>query len=417
MRLLAAFLLPGTLTAAGIPDLVPGRETPVEWEGLKNPIIVRLPDGHSMDRSWPAIFHFHGTGGDPTIDIPLRYAGGRDFILIGMEYVTRDLPAATPDYLEREWTHLVAVRDALGPKTRLDPKRVYAGGFSQGGWFASEFAEVHMTDLAGAYVLGAGKRPRNKRTPKPMPPGCPIYLGAGQLDINYIYAVAGIKHFSQLGARVTFDDFLGLGHRMPMGGGGDALASSLVQWFRIEACAGNVPATRSEAADWWQSNAKALDPGKNPGRDWLRLSRLKRAPFLAWVDPAERQRFDQRLGALESSPELRDELAARSLYLSIIDRELAAPPDGNFWRFCREIALRYDACWKKFPATYHGRRAAMELARLREQLGRIDLWRFPSDELKQAAISEAATQPLPEVPVEELSRAFRQMQRDLDSGG
>ena len=113
---------------------------------LKTPLSCACPTSYTADRDWPVIFHFHGTGGDPTIDIPRLYTGGQDFILVGMEYATRDLPAPPPDYLEREWTGLLAVRDALATRVRLDLARMYVGGFSPGGWFASEFMEVHGRD-------------------------------------------------------------------------------------------------------------------------------------------------------------------------------------------------------------------------------------------------------------------------------
>ncbi|MGI8602613.1 MAG: hypothetical protein ACR2OZ_06390 [Verrucomicrobiales bacterium] len=416
MRLVIAALLSFTAASVGAepPEFAPGRAVSVPWEGLRNPLVVRLPGDYSTERLWPVVFHYHGTGGEPTIDIPLRYTDGRHFVLVGMEYITRELPAVTPDYLAREWAHLLAVRDGLAKQVRIDPARVYVGGFSQGGWFASEFAEMFMKDLAGAYVLGAGKRPRNKRQPKPIALKKPVYLGAGQLDINYIYTVAGIKHFGQLGANVTFDDYLGLAHHMPMGGD-QPPASSLRQWFTVEALRDKPETLRAEAAAWKDTQRRLIEAEKNVTRAWLRVTRLTRMPFFQWLPASERKFFDDHFATLEKLPELRNELASRIAYFGLVDRELTPAPNGNLWRFCREMALRYDGCWKKYPQTYHGRRAAMELARLRAQLGHLELWRFPDEETKQKALSEAAAKPLPAVPDKELSQAFRQLHRDLEA--
>ena len=43
---------------AEMPALPPGAVVSVPWDGLKNPIVVRVPDGYTADRDWPVIFHF-----------------------------------------------------------------------------------------------------------------------------------------------------------------------------------------------------------------------------------------------------------------------------------------------------------------------------------------------------------------------
>jgi predicted esterase len=403
----------GIAAAAEVPELAPGRSVAVPWDGLKNPLVVRLPDDYGIDRAWPVVFHFHGTGGDPTIDIPLRYTDGKGFVLVGMEYVTRDLPAATPDYLEREWANLLAVRDGLARRCRLDPARTYVGGFSQGGWFASEFAEVHGSEIAGAYVLGAGKRPRHKRQPKPFGGKRPVYLGAGQLDPNSIYAVQGIKHFASLGATVTFEDYIGFGHQMPMGRGDDPPAPGLRQWFRVEALRATPDRLRAEAAAWQAAVLPRATEDADDSVRWLRLSRAKRAPFFAWLTGAAQQQLESAVAALEVAAPA--EMAARNEYFRLVDRELGGAKDGDLWGFFRDQARRYHRCWQAAPETYHGRRAAMEFARLRSDLQQVDRWRFPNEAAKQKALAAAAADPLPDTPVDELTAAFRALRRRVDT--
>lgn len=392
-----------------IPDLAAGREAAVPFAPLKNPLIVRLPDDYTTDRAWPVVFHFHGTGGQPTIAIPLAYTKGKGFVIVGMEYITRDLPAATPDYLEREWTNLMAVRDALAKSVRIDPKRLFVGGFSQGGWFASEFMEVHGRELAGAYVLGAGKRPRNKREPKPFGAQRPVYLGAGQLDLNYPYTIHGIRHFAGLGGRVTFEDYLGLDHQVPSGGTGKTVAPGLFQWFRVEAMKANPDALGKEAANWVRSQTQRAAKDRNAFLQWLRLSRASRLPFFSWAGESDRRLVLDGIAGLEMTPAMQAEVAARTSYFQLIERELRGPGDGNHWQFTRDQAFRYAALWQKFSDTYHGKRCALELARLRDQCERANLWRFPDEATRQKSLAAAAANPLPEPPRAELIREFRML--------
>jgi hypothetical protein len=298
---------------------------------------------------------------------------------------------------------------------RLDASRTYVGGFSQGGWFASEFMEVHGRDLAGAYVLGAGKRPRNKRPPSDFGLAKPVYLGAGQLDLNYIYTVQGIKHFGSLGGSVTFDDFLGLGHRLPMGGKSDPLAQSLVHWFRVEALRGRTEALRTEAATWNRRVRETAATDTSSAIRWLRLSRARRDPLHAWLDPAGQSALAEALSALERISSFDAEQRTRTTYFSLIDRELRGAPDGNLWTYTHGQARKYYDLWQSAPATYHGRRAAMEFARLRDQAAQVERWRFPDEAAKAKALAQATDHPLPPAPPTSLVQEFRDMRLTLEA--
>ncbi len=411
MSLLAAV---GTVRGAAVPDLVPGREVRVPWDGLKNDLIVRLPDDWTADRTWPVVFHFHGSGGAPTVDIPLRYTEGKAFVLVGMEYATRDMPAATADYLEREWALLAAVRDALVPVAKISPQRVYVGGFSQGGWFASEFLEVRGAELAGGYVLGAGKRPRNKREPKRLSAGQPVFLGIGQIDPNHIYSVQGIRHFGGLGGTVTYDEWLGQDHRMPMGGGGQPLSAAFRQWFRTEEFRGREAGLLSEATAWAAREKEATSAEKDPLRQWLRLTRAKGAPFFRALQPAQRQAFDAAAAQMERHPALREELALRRQYLDLVDREMRGPATGNLWPFTVEQARKYHALWQSAPTTHHGKRAAVDFSRLRSQLAQPQMWRFPTEGDRDRSVAQLEADPLPAPPEPGLLAEFRELWAALE---
>jgi hypothetical protein len=108
------------------------------------------------------------------------------------------------------------------------------------------------------------------------------------------------------------------------------------------------------------------------------------------------------------------EMAARNEYFALVDRELRGSEDGDLWGFFRDQARRYHRCWEAAPDTYHGRRAAMEFARLRGDLGQIDRWRFPNSDAKEKALARAAADPLPDTPVERLTADFRALRRALD---
>ncbi len=410
-RSLVLGLLTGFAFAVGngqAEEFAAGKTTTLPWEDLANPMVVYLPSNYSTDRAWPVIFHYHGTKGDPTVALPKAYTKGEDFVIVGMEYLTRDKPPPKKDYLDIEIVHFREVREFLSRKVRIDRKRCYVGGFSKGGWFGSEFAETHMgTDFAGAYILGAGKRSPDRRKTKRISGKKPVYIGVGQMDENYIYGVNAIKHFKELGAHVTYDEYLGVGHRMPA-----KLSESFRQWFAIEAARPRFDPVREEAKDWSQSKLAHAEGIEEPVDRYLYLAKLRKMPFFYLLDADSRSGIDKALGVVGRLPELKPELAARAKYLPLLQRELR----GGGMEFLRDVADDHHDIYVAHPETYFGKRAGMEVARLRLMLTAFDRWRWPNPEARRKVEAEFAKNPIPNVPVKVLERDFRRVQGILEGG-
>ncbi|MCP4846356.1 MAG: hypothetical protein GY899_00215, partial [Verrucomicrobiaceae bacterium] len=361
MRTLKVVVLLGVLTwpfgsSLAEEDFLPGKEVFFAFEQVIKPLIVYLPLNYDDKKAWPVVFHYHGTGANPNVSIPRAYTDGKDFVLVGMEYATSGKPSTGADYLDTEILFLREVRKELAKKVHIIPRRSYVGGFSKGGWFASEFAERYSKDFTGVYILGAGKRKPDKRRTRTMTKGMPLYIGAGQQDINYFYSIVAISHFSQLGARVTYDEYLGMRHGIPMGRK-FRKSEHFSQWWAIEAGRPE-PAPVREAAAQWIEEGIAHARGISALADkWLFLQKLRRAPFYMLLEVEQRKRIDNELSAVLKLSPLSMEVAAQRDYRAVLKRELV----GNGMEHLLGIAHAYGKVHSTYKDQHFGKRAGMEL--------------------------------------------------------
>lgn len=386
-----------------------GEEVELEFGGAVKPLIVRLPDNYTAEKKWPVVFHYHGTGGVPTVNIPLRYTEGREFVLVGMEYITlgNEAAARKRDYLEIEIEYLRKVRDHLAGRIAIDPKRSYVGGFSKGGWFGSEYAEVHAHDFAGAYVLGAGKRHPDRRPTRAISGKMPVFIGIGQRDINYIYSVAAIAHFKKLGARVTYDEFLNQGHTIPLG---RKISEKFRQWWAIEGGRTAPGEVRAAAAEWGEGLEAELAQLESEMDRYLFLRHRRSLPFFALLPAEVRKSLDQASTALNAAPELKAELAAKREYDALLKRELS---DAGMEHLL-EVVFEYAELYARSAETHYGKRAGMEVMRLADQIKDFGRWRFSSEAEKAKVTEQLERKPLPEVDREALATEFGRLRGFLE---
>lgn len=113
-------------------------------------VTVRIPRGYTPERRWPLILAYHYTGGsgEDIINILTPFLGDRvdDFVI-----------AASTDYLplnvdsKRSWMgEQRLVLRQVKKLAHIDSDRVYATGFSQGGYAAWSYAVFYGDELAGA---------------------------------------------------------------------------------------------------------------------------------------------------------------------------------------------------------------------------------------------------------------------------
>ena len=143
----------------GVPfeDLSPGPRTlTVESEpGASRKVTLVVPEGYRRDRAWPLVYALHPSG-EPAD----RWAGqvqrmlgvrARDFVIASPEYRQNYIAAKPPFVAEH-----AAILDAVARLVHVDANRVYAFGYSRGG-FAAWYVTLFFADrFAATVALAAG---------------------------------------------------------------------------------------------------------------------------------------------------------------------------------------------------------------------------------------------------------------------
>ncbi|MFW6161972.1 MAG: hypothetical protein ACODAJ_04335 [Planctomycetota bacterium] len=200
-------------------DLQPGSETRIEAPRSGGCFVVYVPCDYRPDRRWPVIFCYHGLNGKPTAQPFRRVLGGEGFVIVGLEYLVRGTQRLTipqlKAYIRREAASLERVMAWVAKHLEVDPSMYFVGGFSKGGWTTSGILETVPRKWAGAAILGAARQYFSAPADEPRAlRGKPVYIGCGTEDGNYPHARKAVRFYRDLGARVTFEPYAGLGHEM-----------------------------------------------------------------------------------------------------------------------------------------------------------------------------------------------------------
>jgi hypothetical protein len=138
-------------------DLAPGARTITVDAGAEGarPVTLVLPEGYRRDRAWPLVYALHPSG-EPAD----RWAGqvrrllgerAREFVIASPEYRQNYIAVRPPFAAEH-----AAILDAVARLVNVDADRVYAFGYSKGG-FAAWYVTVYFADrFAGTVALAAG---------------------------------------------------------------------------------------------------------------------------------------------------------------------------------------------------------------------------------------------------------------------
>jgi predicted esterase/ribosomal protein L15E len=181
---------------------------------------VYLPTDYTPDREWPTIFCYHGRNGDPTTWPFKPLTDGRNFVIVGMEYIDREGKNDPAEDIE----NLTRIRTFLASKVRINPKLIFMGGFSQGGWSTSKFGNLYADQLAGLIITGSGGSPNEKAAAALK--GKPVFVGIGETDEANKSARSARDAYTAKGADVTFQEFKGLAHSV------DVKDQALKDWLQ-----------------------------------------------------------------------------------------------------------------------------------------------------------------------------------------
>jgi len=208
------------------PKFAAGEETRIDVKDKDiggDYFVVYVPNDYTGDSNWPVIFFLHGRGGHPSTKVFRNITEGKGFIIIGMEYVEFDENRTTVgsyiNYLKREQQSIFKAKRYVSKYLKIDNKRLFLTGISRGGFRTAGLIEQNARPWAGAVIMGAGRIPfsspvstsitdndeflRNK----------PIYIGVGEEDKYNDEARKAGEFFRRRGAKVTFEEYKGLGHQ------------------------------------------------------------------------------------------------------------------------------------------------------------------------------------------------------------
>ena len=305
---------------------------------LPERVQVVLPENWNNERTWPAVFYYHGTGGKPTTELIQAHTGNKDWIVVGMTYTQGGNIPATKEYIDKEFQIFTSARRHLAAKWNLDPKRCYAAGFSKGGWMSGFLLQRDPT-LAGAIVLGAGHRflitqPKKFQAPKP------LFVGIGRLDEIYPFALRALVHYRPLGAKTTFETWHDLGHRFPREG-----SQALRQWLEIEV---QQESDLKPAAEAWV--AERIDQIKglpNPVDQWLGYRDLEQMPYLKLLGEEGKTQVSALLAKIEQGGRVAAEKNALEAHRVLLRKELK----GHTIPLCQSLAGAYLKLSEDHPRT------------------------------------------------------------------
>ncbi len=193
-----------------------------------------LPAGYSPDRAWPILFLFDpGARGPLAARLFSESAASYGWILASSNNTESDGP------LDPNITAFRAMWRDTHARFSIDPKRVYAGGFSGGARVATLMGTTAPGTVAGVIGCGAGFHTTVKRKP-PF-----VYFGTiGELDFNFTEMRALDDTLASLAVPHRIETFGGE-HDWPP----KELCRDAVEWMEIQAIRAGTAPRRAEEVE------------------------------------------------------------------------------------------------------------------------------------------------------------------------
>lgn len=356
--LLAVCLLTGISARAAEPAaLSPGKEAAI---GLANParvMKVYLPSNYDPKQKWPAVFFYHGAEGSPDTGTMREYAGGKDYVIVGMPYAEGGdsirSAAEREAYLGKEAASFKQALEWTSSHASLDRARIFMAGVSKGGWTTAMLGERQLPLLAGFIVLAAGRPTGTAAPPQPGAlHGKAVYIGAGETDPNLIHAVRAREIYRRGGATVTFEEYMGVGHHMPPD------PKHLKAWLAVHGPYAQQPAPAEADLGalkaWFKEQFAQIVAEADPLRKYTRLMDLAGDPRLTLCGSASISSLQSQLAPLRAAAPAKDEWTAEQSIGEILWKEV------NVKRLVEYQAVRdaFKQLAETYPQTQYGKLAA-----------------------------------------------------------
>jgi predicted esterase len=199
----------------------------LEAPKAKSSFVVYVPQDYTSDRVWPVIFCYHGAGGSATTWPFQQITRGEGFIIVGMNYATEAYSHGLGrERIGPEQAFFAEALSIVSSQLNINPKMVFMGGYSQGGYSTTILGEQLLDQLAGLIILGAS-RSYVDRYPPPAKQiqGKPIFIGVGENDERKPQAKETVQIYKDWGADVTFEEWPGARH------GDEPKETKLLDWL------------------------------------------------------------------------------------------------------------------------------------------------------------------------------------------
>jgi predicted esterase len=147
--------------AAEFPKLSPGlteRRVPIDRVQRDNdtvrPVAIRIPKGYSPDTPWPLLLAYHPTGGNgPGMIAMLEQRLGREIEHFVVAAPSNYRPTSIDSKRGISTEHRTVIQE-MKKTVHVDSDRVYAVGFSGGGYLTWSVATFYAEEFAGAVPVG-----------------------------------------------------------------------------------------------------------------------------------------------------------------------------------------------------------------------------------------------------------------------
>jgi len=191
----------------------PGKETRINDPSLggQGYYVVWVPKEYTLDRTWPAVFCYHGVDQKPTTFPFKPLTGGKGFVVVGMCYAGGPGLEAY-NAVGRDVENVKRLLPALAQKLKLDTRQLFIGGFSMGGFMSSSIGESTASIWAGMAICGAGRGGGGGAGDTQGFRGKPVFAGAGEKCPYHDGAQKAADYYKTQGADVTFETWPGKGH-------------------------------------------------------------------------------------------------------------------------------------------------------------------------------------------------------------
>jgi len=214
----------------------------LEAPKAKNSFVVYVPQDYTPERApdfaptesgqvgmfhWPVIFCYHGVGGSATTWPFQQITHGEGFIIVGMNYATEVYSHGLGrERIGPEQAFFAEALSIVSSQLNINPKMVFMGGYSQGGYSTTILGEQLLDQLAGLIILGAS-RSYVDRYPPPAKQiqGKPIFIGVGENDERKPQVKETVQIYKDWGADVTFEEWPGTRH------GDEPKETKLLDWL------------------------------------------------------------------------------------------------------------------------------------------------------------------------------------------